>query len=164
MSDIFSRNSSKGFQKTQDQSLWNLTGGLEGVNGIDWELFNQDLYDEKAKYTHTWLKMRKRTNNQDGKRSWWRYYQYTLPDCRDVRIGSEDGDDVPFSRISCQTSEDGLCKSTAYPIGSFAIYNTGYDGDDDDCDNWTQFGAGATVGTNVGVLIMALALAVLVVV
>ncbi|UKZ54086.1 hypothetical protein TrVGV298_007892 [Trichoderma virens] len=143
MSDIFTMNSSTGFQMTQDQRFWKLK---DHTNGIAWELFNQDLYDERANYTHTWLRMRKPTVNQDGKRSLWRYYQYTLPDCRDVRIGHEDSDDVPFSWVSCQTSEDGLCKSAAYPIGSFAIYNTGDEGDDYDCDNWTQFGAGGYGG------------------
>ncbi|KAL7911736.1 hypothetical protein GGI35DRAFT_477436 [Trichoderma velutinum] len=86
---------------------------------------------------------------REGKTSQWFYEQYTLPDCQDVRLGDEESDDVPFYWINCQTGKDGLCKTAAYPIGSFAIWRTvGHYDEDDKCRRWTEFGAASTARIN----------------
>ncbi|OAQ59392.1 hypothetical protein VFPPC_10451 [Pochonia chlamydosporia 170] len=151
MSDIFTRNSSTGFQKTTNQQYGNRTGDPLNPNGISWLLHNQNLYDPKANYSHTWLKLADGSGAQEGKRSHWNFYQYTLPNCEQIRLGDEThGADTPWSMISCQTSEDGLCKTTPYPIGSFAIYNSGDpDSDKGKCRNWVQYGTAVRKGANV---------------
>ncbi|KAL6694036.1 hypothetical protein J3F84DRAFT_378419 [Trichoderma pleuroticola] len=162
MSDIFSMNSSSGFQKPKQQG-----GGGPTPWGVSWDLINQDLYDENANYTHTWVRMVSELVPHEGRTSWWFYEQYTLPDCQDVRLGDEKSDDVPFYWINCQTAKDGLCKTAAYPIGSFAVWRTvNYDDHegDDDCRRWTEFGAASTARINAGWLMAALVMAMLVVV
>ncbi|KAL7942575.1 hypothetical protein V8C42DRAFT_331384 [Trichoderma barbatum] len=160
MSDIFSQKSSTGFQMTTDQRYINQTNGL---NGVAWSLHNQNLYDANATYSHTWLRMANISGGQEGKESEWNFYQYTLPDCQDVRIGVEESDDVPFSWTNCQTSEDGLCRATGgYPIGSFAIFcPRRQSGDKVACDKWVQYGVAATAKTDVGRLVMAVVVATL---
>lgn len=162
MSDIFSMNSSSGFQKSKQQ------GGRDSTPwGVSWNLINQDLYDENANYTHTWVRMVNELVPQEGRTSQWFYEQYTLPDCQDVRLGDEKGDDVPFYWINCQTDKHGDCKTAAYPIGSFAVWGTlNYDvhESNDNCLKWTEFGAASTARINAGWLIAALVMAMLVVV
>ncbi|KAK4085063.1 uncharacterized protein Triagg1_53 [Trichoderma aggressivum f. europaeum] len=167
MSDIFSKNSSSGFQQSKQQG-----GGGSTPWGVDWDLINQDLYDENANYTHTWVRMVNELIPQEGRTSQWFYEQYTLPDCQDVRLGDEKSDDVPFYWINCQTDKHGSCKTATYPIGSFAVWRTvNYDeheGDehegDDDCRRWTEFGAASTARINAGWLMAALVMAIVVVV
>ncbi|KAL7933015.1 hypothetical protein V8C35DRAFT_67446 [Trichoderma chlorosporum] len=162
MSDIFTRNSSTGFQRTQGDLYGNRTHGVYGPYGVDWLLYNQDLYDEKANYTHTWIKMASRLDPHEGKKSKWYYEQYTLPGCQDVRLGDEESDDVPFYWISCQTSVDGFCKTAAYPIGSFAVWKSeGRADDEGDCLKWVEYGDAAVAKANAGWLVAALMTAVL---
>lgn len=94
----------------------------------------------------------------EGKKSSWNFYQYTLPGCQQIGPGEATGKDTPWFQSSCQTSEDGRCDASKYPIRSFAIHNSGEENDDKDkCEKWTQYGDAATLGKHIGNLVVAVA-------
>lgn len=95
---------------------------------------------------------------QQDKRSSWNFYQYTLPGCQQIGPGEANGKDTPWFQTSCQTSEQGRCDASKFPIRSFAIHHALDDSDDKSkCEKWTQYGDATTLGRHIGSLVVGVA-------
>lgn len=104
---------------------------------------------------------------EEGKIAPWLFTQYTLPDCQQLLPPEGDGETTPWYTSDCQTGEDGLCKTSLYPVESFSISHAADLGDtesskDDKCVTWEQHGAANKLGLgkNGGISVLWLAGAV----
>lgn len=157
ISDLFGGNSSSGFQNATSR-IYDSDGKVIQPNGVAWQLSNMDQYDDKANYSRTWYEQRNITDAKEGGDASWVFYVYAFPNCEQLGPTEAEPEENPWFETSCQTGNDGQCRTTPRQIRSFGInqavnYNVGHGG----CETWAMLGDASVAVPGLGKVLMGVA-------
>lgn len=142
--DLFGGNSTSGFVNQTRNAGYTPSNGKD--LGIDWQLYNADLFDPQANYSSV-LYRQHVANPGDDRYEPGNYADrlvnlYGVEGCKDADV--ETGESyIPWYGFSCWSEDEGTCGATNRTFASFRLQPGITDKDDQDgkCWSFAQWGA-----------------------